>query len=187
MKELAAIVGAVLAIVGNITYLRQIGKGVEPHPYTWALGMLVTAITFAGIVTKGGGVGAWPVAASLVFTTVIFLYSLRFGAKHIRPIDTILLVVALGGLIPWYLLHDPTWSVIIAVGVDLLSFAPTVRKTYLHPHSEAPVLYGANVARHLLVLVALESYVLATMVHSVAMILVNALMVALIVLRQREH
>lgn len=179
--------GALLAVVGNVAYLRQIGKGVEPHPYTWALGTLVTAITFAGIVAKGGGVGAWPVAASLLFTSIIFLYSLRFGVKHIRPIDTVLLMVALGGLIPWFLLRDPTWSVVIAVLVDVISFIPTVRKTYLHPHSEASILYGANAVRHLLVLASLEAYVLATMLHSVTMIVVNGLMVALIVLRQREH
>jgi hypothetical protein len=184
MKEVFSLVGVAFAVAGNIHYVRQIDRGVEPHPYTWALGTLVTAITLVGIVLKGGGAGAWPVAVSLCFTAAIFFYSLRYGIKHIVPLDTALLVVALVGLVPWFITKDPTLSVAIAVMVDTLSFVPTIRKTWRHPHTEVPVLYATNVARHALILLSLEAYVLATTLHSVVMIVVNILMVALIVWRR---
>jgi len=184
MKEFLSLLGVAVAVAGNVHYVRQIGRGVEPHPYTWALGTLVTGITFVGVLLKGGGVGVWPIAVSFLFTLVIFLFSLRYGLKHIKTLDTTLLVVALAGLVPWYFTHDPTLSVMIAVGVDILSFVPTIRKTWEYPETEASLLYAANVARHALVLGALGAYNLTTMSHSIAMMLVNTGMVALILWRR---
>ncbi|HEY6020584.1 MAG TPA: hypothetical protein VIY48_12045, partial [Candidatus Paceibacterota bacterium] len=111
MKEFAAILGALLSVAGNVPYLRQIGKGVEPHPYTWAFDALVTGIVLVGIVVKGAGYGAWPVAVSFVFSSLVFAYSLRYGRHHVTRIDTVLIVAALVGLVPWYFSSDPTVSI----------------------------------------------------------------------------
>ena len=85
------------------------------------------------------------------------------------------------GLIPWYLTHDPTISVITVVSIDLIAFVPTLRKTWAHPTTERPALYEANILRHSLTLAILGAYNTATMLHSVTMIAVNALMVLFIV------
>jgi hypothetical protein len=81
------------------------------------------------------------------------------------------------GLIPWILTKDPTISVIIVVLIDLIAFVPTLRKTYYFPKSETPLLYGSNVLRHSLILATLSSYNIATMFHSISMILTNSVMV----------
>ena len=187
MKFYIAIIAAFLAIVGNVPYLRDIlKKRVQPHPYTWFVWSIVSCIIFFGQLAKGAGVGAIPTAASEIFTVIIFLFSLRYGFKNIRPIDTLFLIIALAGIVPWILAHDPTISVIIAVSIDLAAFVPTLRKTWVHPKSETFMLYSMNVLRHILMLASLQAYNIATTLHSIVMITTNTIMTGMI-LGRRER
>ncbi len=186
-KETLAIVAALLAVAGNLPYLWDILKGrVQPHPYTWLVWSIVSGTVFFGMLAKGAGIGALPTAASEIFTIIIFLFSLKFGFKGITKTDTAFLAVALAGLIPWALTKDPTLSIVIAVGIDLVAFAPTLAKTWAHPSTETPLLFGSNVLRHILALGSLQTYNLATTLHSVAMITTNTLMVIIILARKRN-
>lgn len=188
MKLTIALIAALLAIIGNLPYLRDIvNKRVRPHPYTWLVWSVVSCIVFFGQLARGAGIGALPTAASEIFTIIIFFFSLRYGFKHIRKIDTIFLLIALAGLVPWILTKDPTISVVIAVSIDLIAFAPTIRKTWAEPRTETPLLYGTNVARHILMLMSLQAYNLATMLHSIAMITTNTLMTLIIITRKKKR
>lgn len=186
MKESFAIIAALLAIIGNVPYLIDIVKGrVQPHAYTWLVWTIVSATVFFGQLAKGAGIGVLPTAASEIFTLIIFLFSLRYGFKHIEKIDTVFLCIALLGLIPWVLTKDPTISVITVVTIDGIAFFPTFRKTWKYPQSETPVLYSMNVARHILALFSLQAYNVATTLHSIVMIVANTVMTLIILARKR--
>ncbi|TAJ12888.1 hypothetical protein EPO56_03645 [Patescibacteria group bacterium] len=188
MKETFAVVAALLAIVGNLPYLIDIVKGrVKPHPYTWLVWTIVSFIIFFGQVAKGAGIGALPTAASEIFTIIIFIFSLKYGFKGITKTDTIFLVVALLGIIPWILTKDPTLSVIFAVSIDLIAFIPTLGKTWRYPKTETPILYSMNVLRHILALFSLQAYNIATTLHSIAMIIVNSIMTVMIVFKKTKR
>jgi hypothetical protein len=181
IQVVLVIIASILALVGNIPYLRDVINGkVKPHPYTWFVWTIVSCVVFFGQVAKGAGIGAIPTAVSEIFTLIIFLFSLKYGFKNPPRIDTYFLILALLGLIPWFLTNDPTISIIIVVSIDLIAFIPTLRKTYCHPKSETPLLYGTNALRHSLVLGALGSYNIATMLHSIVMIITNTIMVIFI-------
>lgn len=182
MKETIAIVAAFMAVIGNVPYLIDVlKKKIKPHPYTWLVWSIVSAVTFFGQVAKGAGVGAIPTGVAEIFTVIIFFFSLRYGFKNIQKRDTVFLIIALLGLVPWLLTKDPTISVIIVVSIDLIAFIPTIRKTAEHPKTESPALYSMNVARHTLSLFSLEAYNIATTLHSITMIIVNSLMTYLMV------
>lgn len=188
MKETFAVAAAILAIIGNIPYVVDILKGrVRPHAYTWFIWTLVTGTVFFGQIEKGAGIGALPTAVAGLFNLIIFLLSLRNGFDHIKKIDSVFLVAALLGLVLWIITSDPTISIVIAVGIDLIAFAPTLRKTWREPLTESPFLYGSNVVRHILALLALESYNLATMLHSIAMLATNSAMTILTLRPRKEH
>lgn len=187
MKEVFALLAAVLAIIGNIPYIIDIFRGrVRPHAYTWFVWTLVTGIVLFGQIAKGAGVGALPTAAAGFFTLLIFFLSLRNGFDHIKKVDTLFLIAALLGVIPWLLTDDPTISIVIAVAIDVIAFAPTLRKTWTKPSTESPILYGSNVVRHILALMALESYNPATMLHSIAMLVTNSAMTAMTLRPQKD-
>jgi hypothetical protein len=188
MKETLAIIAALLAVAGNFPYLWDILKErVKPHPYTWFVWSLVTGIVFFGMLAKGAGIGSLPVAVSGIFTLTIFLFSLKYGFKGITRTDTIFLLIAIAGIIPWILTSDPTFSVVVAVGIDLVAFVPTLRKTWLHPRTETPLLYGSNVLRHVLALLSLQSYNLATTLHSITMIVTNTAMTIIILIKRNSE
>ncbi len=188
MKEIFAAIAAVLAIVGNVPYILDIFRGrVQPHAYTWFVWTVVTAIVFFGQVAKGAGVGAIPTAASGFFTLLIFLLSLRNGFKNIARIDTIFLIFALAGIVPWILTSDPTISVVIAVSIDLIAFMPTLRKTWRQPSTETPLLYGMNVLRHILALLSMQTYNIATTLHSIAMLVTNSAMTGLLLIPRKQQ
>ncbi len=182
VKETLAVIAAVLAIIGNVPYILDIFKGrVQPHAYTWFVWTVVTGIVFFGQIAKGAGIGALPTAASGAFTLFIFFLSLKNGLRHITKTDTFFLILALGGIIPWILTSDPTISVVIAVSIDLIAFVPTLRKTWLKPSTESPLLYGSNVLRHILALLSMQTYNIATTLHSIAMLATNSAMTLLLV------
>lgn len=186
MKETVAIVASLLAIAGNVPYLFEITKKkVKPHPYTWLVWSVVSCIIFFGQLAKGAGIGALPTAASEIFTIIIFIFSLRYGFKNIRRIDTLFLLIALGGIVPWVLTKDPTLSVVIAVSIDLVAFIPTLRKTAHDPETESAMLYLSNVLRHMLMLISLKAYNIATMLHSLVMITTNSIM-SYLILRKKK-
>ncbi len=188
MKELFAIIAALVAIGGNIPYLRDVvTKRVTPHPYTWLVWSIVSGITFFGQIAKGAGIGALPTGVAEVFTIAIFVYSLQYGFKNVIKSDNYFLVAALLGLIPWLITKDPTLSVVVAVTIDLIAFTPTIRKTWVKPESETPILFGANVLRHVLTLFSLGSYNIATMLHSIAMIATNSIMTGIILLKKSSR
>ncbi len=181
MKEIFAIVATVFAVIGNFSYFRDIlSKKVRPHPYTWFVWTLVSGVTFFGQLVKGAGIGALPTGVAESFTLLIFLFSLQYGFKHITKTDTYFLIFALLGIIPWIIFKDPTISVVIVVSIDLIAFIPTLRKTWRSPETETPGLYSMNVARHVLTLLSLQAYNIATVLHSVAMIITNSFMTGLI-------
>lgn len=186
-REILVVVASLLALVGNIPYLVDVVKGrVKPHPYTWFIWTIVSCVVFFGQVAKGAGIGAIPTLVSEIFTLIIFLFSLKYGFKNPPKSDKYFLIIALLGLIPWILTKDPTVSVIIVVSIDLIAFIPTLRKTYYNPKSEGSLLYGTNVLRHSLALGALGSYNIATMLHSIVMIVTNSIMVIFIKRRKEQ-
>ena len=181
MKEAVAIIAALLAFVGNISYLKDVFRDrVRPHPYTWFVWSIVSMTTFVGGLVKGAGIGALPTGVSEGFTVIIFLFSLKRlfqgGVGRIRAIDNYFLAICLLGLVPWALTKDPTVSVVIVVLIDIVAFMPALRKTWAYPHTEKPLLYETNVVRHALTLYSLQAYNIATMFHSIAMICTNTIM-----------
>ncbi len=185
MKDVLAVIAALIALVGNIPYLRDtIKKRITPHPYTWLVWTIVSGITLSAQIDKGAGIGALPAAVAELFTITIFLFSLQYGFRYTVKSDKYFLAAALIGLIPWILTRQPTISVIIAVSIDLIAFAPTIRKTWKNPKTEKPTLYSANVVRHVLTLFSLQAYNIATTLHSIAMIITNSIMTGIIVLKK---
>lgn len=188
MKTTFAVIAALLAIAGNVPYLWDILKGkVKPHPYTWLVWTIVSAIVVFGQIAKGAGIGALPTAASEIFTLIIFLFSLKYGFRGITKTDTAFLVCALLGVGLWIFTNNPTLSVVIAVSIDLVAFVPTLRKTWKYPSTETPILFGTNVLRHILALLSLQAYNIATTLHSIAMIITNTLMTIFILVRKNDN
>jgi len=82
-------------------------------------------------------------------------------------------------------MSDPLWAVVILTTVDMLGFAPTVRKVYHAPYSEPISFVALFFARNILVLFALEHYSLTTTLFPAIIATACLLLIALMLLRRR--
>ena len=171
-----------LAFVGFYPYVRDIFKRkTKPHLFTYLIWSIVTSLAFLGQVASGAGPGAWTTGTMAVLTILILVLSFKYGTEDITKLDIVLLVAALCAIVPWWLTHDPTVSVLIATFIDVCAFFPTIRKTYNDPFSETLISYVLNLFRHSLSILALTSFVVASYIYPTALVVMNAILVAVIV------
>jgi len=99
--------------------------------------------------------------------------------------DWLFFIAAISSLPLWYLTSDPLWAVIVLTTVDTLGFGPTLRKAYSQPYSESIVFYGLFATRNVLVILALESYSVTTVLFPAVIAAACVLLIATVVYRRR--
>lgn len=186
-KELAGAAAVALTLYAFLPYFRGILRGtVRPHVFSWVIWGATTVIVFVAALQSGGGFGAWVIGLSGTLTLIVAALAWVGRADvTITRLDWLFLLGAASSLPLWYLTESPLSAVVVLTVVDLLGFGPTLRKAWFQPYSESPGFYGMFVLRNVLVLLALESYSLATWLFPVSIATACAGLVALILLRRR--
>ena len=85
----------------------------------------------------------------------------------------------------WYFTSDPLWAVVILTTIDVLGFGPTLRKSYISPHSESLLFFALFTARNLIVITALENYSLTTVLFPAVIAAACMLLMTMISYRRR--
>jgi len=166
IKTIISITAIILTFIGYIPYLRDTLQGkTTPHVYTWFIWGFVTAIAFGLQVEGGAGVGSWVTIVVAIICFTIFLLGMRSGKKDIALSDTIFFVLSFVALFLWLIAKQPVLSVILTSTIDLLGFAPTVRKSWNKPHSETLFTYELSTLRHGLSILALQQYSIVTWLY----------------------
>lgn len=190
MMETNTVIGiivVVLTFVGYIPYVRDILRGkTKPHVFSWFIWGITTLIIYALQVSAGAGSGAWMTLAVALITFLIFFLSIRNGDRNIKKIDVVFLVVSILALILWKTVNQPVLSIILLSAVDLIGFAPTIRKSWNAPHSETLSLYVISAFRHSLSIFALQNYSIVTWLFPASWVLVNFFFAILLITRRRE-
>lgn len=186
-RELLSALAVALTLAAFFPYIRSILHGAtRPHVFSWVIWGATTFVVFLAQLEGGGGVGAWPIGVSGVITLGIALLAYARRADiSITLADWLFLAAALTSLPLWYFTADPLAAVVILTTVDLLGFGPTVRKAYHRPYSESPLFYALFTARNLIVVLALESRTVTTVLFPAAMATACLLLIVLIAYRRR--
>ena len=186
-KPIIAVITVVLTFAGYVPYVGDTLRGkTTPHVYTWFVWVLTAAITYGLQVQNGAGVGSWVTLAIVISLSFIFLLSLRSGKKDITASDTIFLLLSFAAIYLWLIAKQPVLSVILVSTIDMLAFAPTIRKSWDKPHSETLFTYQLNVFRHGLSLLALQQYSIVTWLYPISWVLANLLFSNLLVIRRKN-
>lgn len=186
-REILSAVAIALTLVAFYPYVRGIAAGrVKPHVFSWVTWGATTLVVFLAQIEAHGGVGAWPIGVSGAITTgIAVLAYLKRADVAVTRTDWLFFVTALSALPLWYFTADPLWAVAVLTTVDLLGFGPTVRKAYADPHAESLTFFALFMVRNLIVVAALESRSLTTVLFPAAVAAACALLMALIVYRRR--
>ncbi len=187
-KEILSAVAIALTFVAFYPYLLGIVRGTtKPHVFSWVIWGSTTFVVFLAQLQAGGGIGAWPIGVSGAITALIATAAyIKRADITITRTDWLFFAAAMSSLPLWYATSDPTWAVVLLTVVDLLGFGPTIRKSYAAPHSESLVFFGLFAARNLIVVIALESYSIATVLFPAVIAAACALLMVLIVYRRRS-
>jgi hypothetical protein len=188
LKNILGIAAIVLTFIGYVPYLRDVIKGkTVPHVYSWFLWGFVTFIAFALQVTAGGGIGAFVTLAASIMCTVVFILGLgKPGKKDITKVDTGFFLLALVALGFWLIAKQPVISAVLTTGIDLLGFAPTIRKSWNKPHTETLSFYFLNTIRFVLAVFSLQKYTVVTALYPIAWVFGNGLFALLLFVRRKQ-
>ncbi len=185
-KQLLSVIAVALTVFAYYPYIRSIGRNeIRPHVFSWVIWGVTTVIVFFAALQADGGAGAWVIGISGVIAIFIaFLALQKKGDIHITKTDWLFFLAAISSLPIWYFTSDPVWSVVILTLVDVLGFGPTIRKAYDQPYSEPTNFYALFAVRNVIVMFALESYSVTTVLFPAATGAACLLLVLMIYLRR---
>ncbi len=188
-KTIIGIIAIILTFVGYVPYVKDVVQGkTTPHVYTWFIWGLVTAIAYALQVSAGAGVGSWVTLAVAIICFFILILGLtrKRDRDEITKSDTTFFVLSLVALGLWLIAKQPILSVILISSIDMLGFAPTIRKSWNKPYSETLFSYELNVVRHGLSIFALQQYNIVTWLYPASWVLANAIFSLILIVRRQQ-
>ncbi len=187
-KEALSTIAIVLTVAAFYPYARGIIQGaIKPHVFSWVIWGTTTFVVFLAQLEADAGVGAWPIGVSGSITIFIALLAyLKRADVAITKTDWLFFLAAISSLPLWYLTSDPMWAVIVLTVVDLLGFGPTVRKANADPYSESLLFFALFGARNTIVVMALESYSVTTVLFPAAIATASVMLMVLIEYRRRK-
>ena len=187
LKNIIGVIAIVLTFVAYTPYFRDLLKGkTKPHIFSWFIWAIVTSIIYALQVSAGAGLGSLVTLAVAIISFLIFVLGFKNGNKNIKQIDIVFLILALLAIPLWLIVDQPVLSIIILSTIDMLGFAPTVRKSWNAPYSETLSLYTITTFRHGLSIIALAHYNIVTMLFPSTWVIANALFSIMLIIRRRK-
>lgn len=186
-KNVISVIAIALTVIGYVPYIRDTLKGkTKPHVFSWFLWGGVTALIYALQASAGAGSGSWVTLAVAIIMLSVFFISLRNGNKDIKLIDIGFFILALFALGLWLIVDQPVLSIILLSAIDMLAFAPTIRKSWNAPYSETLSFYVITTFRHGLTFFALAEYNIVTYLFPATWVIANAGFAAILILRRRK-
>jgi len=186
-KQVTGGIALILTFVAFVPYMLAIlREEARPHVFSWFIWGAGTGVVFFAQLLDGGGVGAWVIGVSGLFTiAVAFLASIKAADASIAKMDWVFLALAASALPLWFLTETALSAVFVLTIVDLLGFGPSVRKAYVAPREENATFFGIGALRNLFVVFALENYSWTTILFPAAVGIACLLFVVLILGRRR--
>jgi hypothetical protein len=173
-KEFLGTLSVALTFLGYVPYFHSILKRrTRPHMFTWITWGLINIIAFAGLLTSGAGAGSWSTAASSALCLAVAGLSFLQGERHITKSDKLAFCAALAALPVWYFTKDPLGALLLLTLIDIAGSYPTFRKSYVDPYGESLFAWSIFGTKSLVILFAIETYSLATMIYPSAELLIN--------------
>ena len=184
-SEIWGFISVILALVSLVPYIWVTIKGTnKPHLFTWIIWTLLTGIAFALQYTEGAGAGAWSGFITTILCLIITILAIKHGEKNITKSDWVVFIAALAAIPLWLMTDNAVLAVIWVTAIDSIGYFPTFRKSWHKPYEEMvfhPFIAGI---KHITILFAVEMVGPSTTIYSIAMLVMNFLLVGMLVYRR---
>jgi len=184
-KSALGTLSLVVTAAAYAIYIRKIQKGsIQPHPYSWLLWFLVTAVAFVVQRTRGGGPGSWVTGATAAVCFVISILSFIKYRSTITRFDRFSLALGTAVLLFYVIVRSAVPSAIFATVADVIGYIPTIKNAWKEPDNDSAVSFFLNGLKFLIALPALESRSLATYLYPSTILIMNLWVSALLLMRR---
>ncbi len=186
-KEILTTIGIVFMLASYGVYLYSIFKGdTRPHPFSWFVWGLLTAIIFFAQLSGDAGIGSLITALSAIISFFIAMLGyLKRGDITISSSDKWIFALSLLAIPLWYFTETALWSVILITLIDGAGFYPTYRKSWHNPDQESSLSYVLGGLKHLFTILALENLSIITALFPFSLVLTNFGLITLIFIKKR--
>lgn len=165
-----ALIFAVLTVIVSVIryglYFWSIFKReTRPHLFSWINWGLIISIGAYAQLQLDGGLSAYMLLFVGVTCWIIAFLALFYGEKDIKRSDWFAFLSALALIPIWLVTKQPLLTLLLIICIDILTFYPTVRKTYVDPTSEPPGSYFWAGLRYFFVLFTVPEFSVAVMFY----------------------
>lgn len=171
-----------LRLISGADYLYATWRGqVQPNAVTWFFWGVAPLIAFIAQLQEGVGLEAWMSLGLAVGPLAICIMAIvrRDARWKITYFDILCGVFAAAGLLLWQITSDPMIAIWFAIVADIFGGVPTLRKIYVHPHTEKALPYFLTILSMVITLLTISTWQFANYAFPVYILCINVVLFAL--------
>jgi hypothetical protein len=185
-KQFMGSLSVLMALLAFGIYGWQTVMGrVRPHPLSWLLFGLLSATGYLVQRDEGAGAGSWVMGAMTVICFLLSGVSVAKGERSFSRQEWGFLVAGCIVFLFYLLTKEPTLAAVLATVVDALGFGPTFTRGWRYPHKDSVTSFALNSAKYVPSLFAMGVVSIATCIYPVSLVIMNAAVAVVLVLRRR--
>jgi hypothetical protein len=181
------VIATILGIVGYFPYFRNIFLNkTKPHPFTWFVWGLLTAIAFAAQISDNAGPGAWASGITAIACFAIAALGVFKGENKYSNFDWICFVASMLAIFIWWFTKNPLYAVILISVTDAVAFLPSFRKSFYKPFEETVSSFILSGIKFAIAIAALTTFSVTNWLYPASLVLMNGAYAVLIIVRRKQ-
>lgn len=187
MKDILSVFAGVLAIFAIVPYVKDIIRGkTKPNVVSWFTWSLLLIIATLAAFAAHQPRTALLSLGDLIGTATILILGLKFGRAKFSWLDGICQIGALAGLLLWFIFNSPTIAIVATIFIDFIAAVPTLRHSWISPSEETWQTFFMLCIASIITLFSLDNLSFTGWAFPVYLLLINALIMSTVVLRNKK-
>lgn len=184
--EICGVASGVISVVDAAPYIRDTIRGdTKPHRGTWLIWSVLAIVALASQAAQGGGWSVVMIATQVLFTTTIWLLSLRSGYGTLTTRERVMLVIAAVGVAAWVVVDDPAAATVAVVVADSIGVTMMLHKARRDPGSETVSTFALASIAGLLSAISLGRLDVGVLLYPIYFFVANGTIAAVLVTSRR--
>ena len=187
-KELLfALISTIIYLSGSFFYWKDTLRGrTIPHIFSNIIGLILVGFNFYVLLMKWeyySLIPLFPLIFSICFFGIGYGF-LGFRKIHMNWFDYFCFALAISMLLYWYVSRNILNTVIFTCIIDVITFLPVIKKSWLLPWTETSIAWFTGILNMGFLYLAQTDATLETSLYWLTYVIVNALIVWVIIGRR---
>lgn len=176
-----SVLSAVIIFGSYVPYARDIVRGkVIPARSARIMFAILMLIALLQQHSLGSGWALAVTVGEVLGSLAILILALQKGIGGLSRLDIVCYLLLVASVVLWISTSNALLALHLTVLADIIAMAPTLVKTWHHPHTETALFYIAGIVAPVLSIIAAGNYAYAIILFPLYLAAINALEVGLI-------